>query len=621
MKKLLALVLLVSLVCGVPAATLTESYWGSVNVSVADSTICYGRSLSVTANWSSTANITRIVWYIDSMFEREVAIPGITSNGESLSASVFSVGNHTVTLKIYLDTELIAQGSAPFTVVDHSFTNFFYNFDASCYMDGTETANCDYGCDASFTQFAPGSALTHMFTSYMPNFDATCLTDGSETAFCDYFCGTIDTRTALGSALTHMFTFYMSNLDATCLTDGSETAYCDYGCGTSDTRMEAGSALGHLFTNYVSNSDAACLTDGSETALCDHSCGTDDTRTAVGSALGHLFTSYVSNSDAACLADGSETAHCDHGCGTDDTRTSAGSALGHAYTAVVTAPTCTSGGFSAFTCSRCGDACIGDVTSALGHTVVINPAVTAACTAPSLTEGKHCSACKEVLTAQKIIPARGHDYAALVTPRTCAEGGFTAFTCKACGDTYKGDSTSRLGHLYGAWANNGGGTHSAACLRGGCGYTVTNDCLYNKLTLGGIPLHVCPVCGDAAGTAFEAVTGAAAAIADGYTLPRGELAVFKARAPFGTEPLSIPGLPEGIGRVLYAFTAGYEFAGQMESFNGKVSVSLPWEGLTAFTLGRLDDNGSWVEIPYAFENGTLRFETDRAGLFLIVAKE
>ena len=579
MKKLLALVLLVSLVCSVPTATLAESYWGSVNVSVADSTICNGRSLSATANWSSTANITRIVWYIDSLFEREVAIPGITSNMESLSAAMFSVGDHTVTLKIYLDTELIAQGSAPFTVVDHSFTNFFYNFDASCYMDGTETAKCDNGCGTDLTRPAAGSALTHMFTFYMSNNDATCLADGSETAYCDHGCGTDDTRTAVGSALGHVFTVYMSNFDATCLADGSETAYCDHGCGTADTRIEAGSTLTHLFTNYVSNSDAACLTDGSETAYCDRGCGTDDTRTAVGSALGH------------------------------------------AYTAVVTAPTCTTGGFCAFTCSRCGDAYIGDVTSAVGHTVVIDPAVPAACTAPGLTEGKHCSACKEVLSAQRSIPPKGHDYAALVTSRTCAKGGFTTFTCRACGDTYRGNITSRLGHRYGAWVNNGDGTHSAACLRGGCGYTATNDCLYNELTLGGIPLRVCPVCGDAAGTAFEAVTGAAAVNMGGNTLSRGELAVFKARAPFGEEPVNIPGLPEGKGRVLYAFTAGYEFAGQKEAFNGKVSISLPWEVLTAFTLGRLDENGSWVEIPCTFENGALRFETDMAGLFLIIAKE
>ena len=42
-------------------------------------------------------------------------------------------------------------------------------------------------------------------------------------------------------------------------------------------------------------------------------------------------------------------------------------ASGHAYEAVVTAPTCTEGGYTTYTCPTCGDGYIADETEALGH--------------------------------------------------------------------------------------------------------------------------------------------------------------------------------------------------------------------------------------------------------------
>ena len=40
---------------------------------------------------------------------------------------------------------------------------------------------------------------------------------------------------------------------------------------------------------------------------------------------------------------------------------------GHQYEAVVTAPTCTEGGYTTYTCSVCGDSYVDDHTDALGH--------------------------------------------------------------------------------------------------------------------------------------------------------------------------------------------------------------------------------------------------------------
>ena len=45
-------------------------------------------------------------------------------------------------------------------------------------------------------------------------------------------------------------------------------------------------------------------------------------------------------------------------------------ACDHSYTSAVTAPTCTAGGYTTYTCSKCGDSYIGDETAALGHSYV-----------------------------------------------------------------------------------------------------------------------------------------------------------------------------------------------------------------------------------------------------------
>ena len=111
----------------------------------------------------------------------------------------------------------------------------------------------------------------------------------------------------------------------------------------------------------------------------------------------------------------------------------------HSYEAVVTAPTCTEGGYTTYTC-ECGDSYIADETAALGHTEEIIPSVAPTCTETGLTEGKKCSVCGETLVAQEVVAALGHKGSEAVIENeiaaTCTKDGSydSVVYCSVCNE-------------------------------------------------------------------------------------------------------------------------------------------------------------------------------------------
>ena len=109
-----------------------------------------------------------------------------------------------------------------------------------CGEKGYTTYSCECG-DSYISDYV--SALTHVYTNYSYNNDAKCEVDGTKTASCDNGCGTKNTINATGTALRHSFTRYYSDKNATYEKDGTKTANCDNGCGEKDTIADVGSIL------------------------------------------------------------------------------------------------------------------------------------------------------------------------------------------------------------------------------------------------------------------------------------------------------------------------------------------------------------------------------------------
>jgi hypothetical protein len=105
----------------------------------------------------------------------------------------------------------------------------------------------------------------------------------------------------------------------------------------------------------------------------------------------------------------------------------------HDYKEEVTAPTCTTNGYTTFTC-ECGDVYYGNMVPA-GHKEEVTAGKDATCTEEGLTEGKKCAGCGGIYQIQKPIPAKGHQYGdwTVVKEPTKTEKGSKERVCATCG--------------------------------------------------------------------------------------------------------------------------------------------------------------------------------------------
>ncbi len=243
---------------------------------------------------------------------------------------------------------------------EHSFTNYTYNNDATCTQDGTETATCDNGCEATDTRTKAGSAKQHSFTKYEPDNNATCTENGTETATCDNGCGSTNTRKIENSAKGHSFINYVYNNDASCTKAGTKTAKCE-NCDATNTvddpehPMTAHTPAEAVQENVV---PATCTEPGShdDVVRCS-ACGAELSRDPgiVDKALGHV-EEIQNKKDATCGEDGYTG---DKVCTRCNVVLEAGQKIlatgNHTWNAgeVTTPPTKDAEGVKTFTCTVC----------------------------------------------------------------------------------------------------------------------------------------------------------------------------------------------------------------------------------------------------------------------------
>ena len=373
------------------------------------------------------------------ILENQTVIP---AKGHNYSATVTdstctSEGYTTHTCSVcgdsYVSDRVSAEGHTEATVPGKEAT-----CTASGLTDGKKCSACGVILENQTEIPAKGHSYTATVTA------PTCTSEGYTTHTCSV-CG--DSYVSDKTSASGHTEVTVTGKEATCtasgLTDGKKCS----ACGAILENQTEIPAKGHSYTTKVTA--PTCTSEGYTTYTCSV-CG-DSYVSDKTPASGHTEVT-ITGKEATCTASGLTDGKKCSACGVILENQTEIPAKGHSYTATVTAPTCTSEGYTTYTCSGCGDSYVSDKTSASGHTEVTVTGKEATCTASGLTDGKKCSACGVILENQTEIPAKGHNYTSAVTAPTCTSAGYTTHTCETCGDTYKDSTVAAKGHTPGAAA-------------------------------------------------------------------------------------------------------------------------------------------------------------------------
>ena len=234
---------------------------------------------------------------------------------------------------------------------------------------------------------------------------------------------------------THVWGDWETVTEATCTKKGSEKRVCE--CGEEETKEI--DVKEHTYKETVTA--PTCSSEGYTTYTCE--CGDVYTGDKI-AKVAHSYHDWYDVKPATCTEKGSRCRVCSV-CNAFETEET--SIKDHVYKPVVTDPTCSSQGYTTYTC-ECGDKYVGDETGKAEHSYGDWYDVQEATCTEKGSRCRVCSVCNAFETED--VPAK-HDYEAVVTAPDCTGKGYTTHTCKTCGDSYVDSEVNALGHSYGSW--------------------------------------------------------------------------------------------------------------------------------------------------------------------------
>ena len=162
--------------------------------------------------------------------------------------------------------------------------------------------------------------------------------------------------------------------------------------------------FGHKYDEGILIKDATCVETGDVKYTCEV-CGKTYNKSIP--QLAHNICK-LDEKAPTCIEDGYTEGYICSKCGYISTGRDLIPKLNHEYKEVIGThidPTCIQNGKEADRkCVRCGELFEGAQISAFGHDEVLDEMIPATYKSTGLTEGSHCSVCKEVIKAQQVIP-------------------------------------------------------------------------------------------------------------------------------------------------------------------------------------------------------------------------
>ena len=297
--------------------------------------------------------------------------------------------------------------------------------EATCSASGSEIVRCkDCGAIVSINTIP---ALEHDYqTTQVVN--ATCGEAGYTVKTCSKCHDTIREEGAPATGEHKYVT--SSEVAATCTETGMKIEVCEV-CGKE--HMEIIDKVDHVFT--TADVAATCLERAHKVDTCDN-CGYTVSYDFTGELAPHAYET-ISESNATCVSAGVLIEECTV-CGDRHQEVTPATGV-HTYGDSPTetvAVTCTTDGYTAYTCVYCGYVHKVNVVEATGHTMVTLSEVAATCT----TTGERleeCSVCGEqiITVLPKLSETGEHTFGdeVVVKQANCYETGLVTKTCETCG--------------------------------------------------------------------------------------------------------------------------------------------------------------------------------------------